>query len=246
LGCKTQVYPEALLLCRGSTADPANPPGMDAVRKKAFGEWSFEDDMLAQSSPRLFSTHLWGQFLPAQLLDPQNGKGRLVIVVRNLKDALASLHFFRGEAKDGWLGNEHGPGSLARFIARDCPNAYGSPIETIKQMDRIATALAPSGRVHIVYYEALLNDLPGQVEALAAFLRVPLPPAKRDAVVNASTFASMKAGGIEAISGLLRKGGTGDWKTHMGPAEWAQFDAAFDAQLRGVPLAEPLRAYQAY
>ena len=45
---------------------------------------------------------------PAQALLKEGGKGRLVIVLRNLKDVLTSLHFFRGEAKDGWHGNEHG------------------------------------------------------------------------------------------------------------------------------------------
>ena len=39
-----------------------------------------------------------------------------MILVRNLKDVLCSLHFHRGEAEDGWRGNEHGPGSLARFL----------------------------------------------------------------------------------------------------------------------------------
>ena len=36
------------------------------------------------------------------------GTGRLIVCLRNPKDVLTSLHFFRGEAKDGWLGNEHG------------------------------------------------------------------------------------------------------------------------------------------
>ena len=48
---------------------------------------------------------------------------RLIVCLRNPKDVLTSLHFFRGEAKDGWLGNEHGPGSLARFIHEDCPRS---------------------------------------------------------------------------------------------------------------------------
>ena len=28
-----------------------------------------------------------------------------MLVLRNVKDILASLHFFNGEAKDGWCGN---------------------------------------------------------------------------------------------------------------------------------------------
>ena len=133
IGSVAQVYPEAIVLRRGAEADPANPAHMGAVRTKFFGEWGFEDDMCAQPAPRLFSTHLYGDMLPAKLIAPE-GKGRLVVVLRNLKDTLSSLHFFQGEAKDGWLGNEHGPGSLARFIHRDSPNAYGSTFDFVKQV----------------------------------------------------------------------------------------------------------------
>ena len=94
----------------------------------------------AQPAPRLFSTHLFGDMLPAKLLAP-DGTGRLVLVLRNLKDVLVSLHFFNGEAKDGWLGNEHGPGSLARFLHDDCPNAYGSAFQVVKAMDALAARL---------------------------------------------------------------------------------------------------------
>jgi len=64
--------------------------------------------LLAQPTPRLFSTHLYGDWLPDRLTDPNHGTGKLIFVVRNTKDMLASLHFFRGEATDGWYGNEHG------------------------------------------------------------------------------------------------------------------------------------------
>jgi len=73
--------------------------------------------------------------LPKSLIT-NGGKGKLIVVLRNLKDIITSLHFFRGEAKDGWMGNEHGPGSFNRFLASEeggeCPNAYGSSIEWIK------------------------------------------------------------------------------------------------------------------
>ena len=36
-------------------------------------------------------------------------KGHLIVVVRNLKDELVSLHYFRGVPEDGWYGNEQGP-----------------------------------------------------------------------------------------------------------------------------------------
>ena len=168
IGATNQIYPDAIVKRRGAACDPLNPPEKEALRVKLFGEWGFEDDLCAQPSPRLFSTHFHGEdMLPAQLLAP-DGKGRLIIVLRNLKDTLTSLHFFQGEAKDGWLGNEHGPGSLARFIDADCPNAYGSPFDFVRHGDAAVAALQPSGRVLAVYYEDLIRCLPAQVAASAS------------------------------------------------------------------------------
>ena len=173
IGSSYQVYPEALRLNRDTPCDPTVPPEMDAVRKQFFGDFGFEDDMCGQPSPRLMSTHLFGDFLPAELTRP-DGKGRLICVVRNMKDTLCSLHFFRGEPKDGWLGNEHGPGSLARFIAPDpeCPNAYGSSFTMLREHDRLFHALQPAGRVLILYYEDLYRNLPAQLDRIASFLKV--------------------------------------------------------------------------
>ena len=173
IGSSFQVYPEALRLNRDTPCDPTMKPEMDAVRKQFFGDFGFEDDMCGQPSPRLMSTHLFGDFLPAELTKP-DGKGRLICVVRNMKDTLCSLHFFRGEPKDGWLGNEHGPGSLARFIAPDpeCPNAYGSSFTMLREHDRLFHALQPAGRVLILYYEDLYRNLPAQLDRIASFLKV--------------------------------------------------------------------------
>ena len=72
-----------------------------------------------------------------------------MVVLRNLKDVMCSLHFFRGEPKDGWLGNEHGPGTLDRFLDEDTPNAYGSPFSWLRRMDEIVASLRAEGRVHV-------------------------------------------------------------------------------------------------
>jgi len=238
VGCKGQVYPDATVLRRGAEPDPANAPQTNNVRRQLFGEWTFEDDLCTQPSPRLFSTHLWGERLPARLLQP-DGHGRLVIVLRNLKDVLTSLHFFRGEPKDGWLGNEHGPGSMARFIAADCPNAFGSVFDIVRSHDSLARRMGE--RVLVVYYEDLQDDLPGQIERLAVFLGASLPSAKREAIVRAVSFKAMKESGDMAV--IMRKGGVGDWRNHLSKESWAQFDAAFDAALSGVALAEPMRRH---
>ncbi len=245
IGASGQVYPEALPLDSPSSPASDEPP-KEAMRRGFFGDWSY-GELLEQPEPRLFSTHLFGsEYLPASLVDAgPEGAGRLVIVLRNLKDVLVSLHYFRGEPKDGWLGNEHGPGSLARFIEPDCPNAYGSVFRVVRDSDALQRALDPTGRVLVIYFEQLKSNLPAEVERMASFLGLDLTAAKRDAVVAAASFGAMKSGGgLTQKAGLLRKGEIGDWRNHMGEAEWARFDAAFDEQLAGCALAEPMRAYQ--
>ena len=99
------------------------------------------------------------------------------MVLRNLKDVLASLHYFRGEPKDGWLGNEHGPGSLARFLAPDCPNAFGSAFDFVRGHDALVKRLGP--RAHVVYYEELQHDAAGGMQRL--FHALSLSPLKVNA-----------------------------------------------------------------
>lgn len=146
LGSKNQIYPEALVLNRGEPTDSEITPQMDELRKQFFGEYGFEDDLLGQPSPRLISTHLYGEYLPEEL----SQRGRLIIVLRNLKDTLCSLHFFRGEAADGWTGNEKGPGSFARFIDPKSPNAYGSAFNFVKENDILYSQLQDDNRVLVV------------------------------------------------------------------------------------------------
>jgi putative glutathione S-transferase len=267
LNSKGQIYPEALPLTPLAPLAPGEDlPQMEQVRRQFFGDYCFAD-LLAQPAPRLFSTHLYGEkWLPTALFGAAGGgegeggeaggggdgssdgggRGRLILVLRNLKDVLCSLHFFRGEAKDGWAGNEHGPGSLARFLHADSPNAYGSVFETVKALDATAQRLYGVGRVCVVYFEALKQRLPSEVARVAAFLGLgELSAAKHAAVVAAVGFQAMKADSSSAHSStLLRKGEIGDWVNHMGEAEWARFDEAFDDALGDVALAEPLRFFQ--
>ena len=239
IGCQGQVYPEALPL--EPVSGEAEPGSPEAMRRSFMGTWRYED-LLTQTAPRLFSTHLFGKMLPSGLLTP-TGSGKLVVVLRNVKDVLTSLHFFRGEAKDGWLGNEHGPGSLERFLHPDCPNAYGSVFTWINEMDAVVQALQPSGRVLCLFYEDLVRCLPAQIDRLANFLGLSLTPAKRAAVLHSVSFDTMKSSGGMATM-LLRKGGIGDWKNHLFAEHWAEFDRVFDERCGGCALAEPLRTHQ--
>eukprot|EP00918_Siedleckia_nematoides_P074335 GHVU01162406.1.p1 GENE.GHVU01162406.1~~GHVU01162406.1.p1 ORF type:complete len:398 (+),score=60.32 GHVU01162406.1:71-1195(+) len=231
---------------------------MEAARRKMFGgptgAWNF-DHLLQQARPRLFSTHLYGEMLPAQLT-AASGKGKLVVAVRNLKDVLVSSHFFRGEPSDGWLGNQHGAGSFARFVDPSTPNAYGSMFTWVKQMDGIVQALQPSGRVLVVQYEELVIDLPKQVQRIATFLgHGTLTTAKLDSVVRASSFLAFgepryhcavhEINDMSLSNVLSPKGGVRDWCHHLTKEKWEEFDVIFSQLLsRDCQLAAGLCAYQ--
>lgn len=245
INARGQLYPEALPLDAKEleVLEQAPKGSTEAFVRAHFGPFSV-DDLLNQPAPRLFSTHLFGEkFLPDSLFDTggDKGKGRLIVVARNLKDVMCSLHFFRGEPKDGWLGNEHGPGSFKRYMDPDCPNAYGSTFTWLKENQRVVDLLGPD-RACVVYYEALKQDLPAQVDRIASFLGMSLSRAKRDAVAKACGFDAMSANKERAM--LFRKGKIGDWKNQLDAKHWTEFDKVFDERLGECPMAQPLYHYQ--
>ena len=95
-----QTYPEALPPSR-EVQRLEMEDGDDKIGqmvRKNFADFVF-DDLVNQPPPRLFSSHMFGKkLLPRQMFDDGSvtGKGRLIVVVRNLKDSLVSNHFFHG------------------------------------------------------------------------------------------------------------------------------------------------------
>lgn len=233
LGASGQIYPDWLPMEVPQDPDWAGvgPGGM-------FGKLCFSD-LASQPRPRLFSTHLCGELLPKSLAS----RGRLVYVLRNPKDCLNSLHYFRGESKDGWLGNEFGPGSFERYMTG--VNAYGSFFDHVAAMQKCVDSIGPD-RAIVVYYEDLKTDLGGGIEKLAAFLGLPLPPQKLEAVKRLTTFEAMSGGSAgKGISQMLcRKGVCGDWVNAPLSAEhWARLEEVFEERLGPCQIAQPLRPW---
>ena len=54
----------------------------------------------------------------------------------------------------------------------------------------------------------------------------------------------MKASGDMSI--VMRKGSVGDWRNHLSADKWREFDAAVEAALGGVALAQPRREHMAW
>ena len=163
---------------------------------RAFGDFTLED-LVNQPSPRLFVSHLFGKrYLPKELFDDdevdRKGKGRLIVIVRNLKDAMVSLHHFQGTAIDGWLGNEHGPGSFNRFLNTDnCPNSYGSDFHWVKENAKAVQEIG-SERALVVYYEGLMSNFCAQLKRINDFLGLGhLTDDKAKAIEEACAFETM-------------------------------------------------------
>jgi len=242
-GAKVQAYPEATPIEIGALGNAGTTASQEEMRKTMFGDFTLST-LLGQSSPRLFSTHLYGhKYLPGKLVQ-KDGRGRLVVVVRNLKDVMCSLHFFRGEPKDGWLGNEHGKGTFRRFLDMETPNAYGNQWDWLRDTEKVIQAMMPEKRVIVVYFEALKLRLRAEVQRLASFLNIPCPQVKLDAVCAAVSFGSMKER-KSVGSMLLRKGDIGDWKNHLSPALWDEFDAVFNREVgNSLQLVQPMYVFQ--
>lgn len=267
-----QTYPEALFPSREVEKHEMATKDEDFIKrmkmlKSNFGDFVF-DDLLNQPSPRLFSSHLSGKnMLPKRLFDGwkegdessfngvvsngdkahalSKGKGRLILVIRNLKDTLVSLHHFRGVPKDGWYGNEHGPGSFARAIDLDnCPNAFGNSFLWIKRSAEAVDAIGPE-RALVLRYEELKLDFDSQLERINNFLGLPkLTEARARAIAAECAANSMKEKSGGRFKMTIRKGIVGDWKNYLDDEKWEEFDRIFDKVLGGLDIAEPFRYYQ--
>ncbi|KAL3816621.1 hypothetical protein ACHAXA_004803 [Cyclostephanos tholiformis] len=178
----------------------------------------------------------------------RRGKGRLIVLVRNLKDTLISLHNFRGTAIDGMLGNEHGPGSYHRFInLESCPNAMGSAFHWIRRNDEAVNDIGPD-RAMVVYYERLVLDFVGELRRINAFLGLRhLTDERASAIEGSCSIESMRDDVDLRVRANCRRGGVCGWKdvAELNDDEhWSRFDDVFDEVLGGVKIAEPLRSYQ--
>ena len=241
---------------------------------KNFGDFTLEDLLdqgdggggSGGKKPRLFSTHLFGpDLLPRGLFDDapgdpaggeggedgedqqrregRQGRGRLIVVVRNLKDAMCSLHRFRGLSADGWHGNDSGPGSFARYVSPDCPNGYGSAFEWVAANDE-AVRRVGDRRSLVIFYEAMVEDFPGQLRRINDFLGLDsLTESKAAAVEDACTITSMKAINMR-IGVTINKGGVGNWRNEpISPEKWTEFDARFEEVLGDNAIGNIMRRY---
>ena len=146
--------------------------------------------------------------------------------------------------KDGWFGNEHGPGSLNRWVdLESCPNAFGSAFEWIRESAEAVEELG-SDRALVLYYEALKLNFASELARINAFLGLPpLTEAKARAVAAECTADSMRADAASRVKSIVRKGVIGDWTNFIDLDSWRRVDEAFDSSIGDVAIARPLRLF---
>jgi len=206
------------------------PVELPADPKPPFNHKCFTEHWVGQKDPRLFVTHLPPRCLPETL----ESTGRLVIIIRNPKDTCTSLYYMFGVPKDGWLGGYN------RYTAANTINAFGSFFDYYNAVDAFVDVA--KSRVKVMYYEDMLSDGAKQVEELAAFLEIPCPAVKRDAVLANASFGRMKAEKLGAGAmdkNFYRKGEVGDWRRHFLPEQNEEFDKICAERLAGCRLAAP-------
>ncbi|MEZ4320761.1 MAG: sulfotransferase domain-containing protein [Myxococcota bacterium] len=131
---------------------------------------------------RAIKTHV-----PAEHV-PYAPEARYIVVVRDPKDVVVSSHAFVTGIIDGIWG---APPTLDDWVRRFVEKRF--PLGSWAEHTAGWWALRDRPNVHVVRFRELKSDLAGEVDRIAAFLGVQLAPDERDAVVEKSTFAWMKA-----------------------------------------------------
>jgi len=208
------LYPEGL---------PAETPSEPCIVFKNHTQ----SDIYEQEDPRVFITHLPAFLLPESI----KSSGRYIYITRNPKDAMTSLHFFRGEPKDGWEG------TFKRFMAPnpECPNAYGSYFDHMLHAQELLDIIGDRG--HVVHFEKLKENFKEELTRLARFLDFELSDAKLEKIVEVTSFKKMKSENNQHAKMIMRKGEKNDHKNYLDELKWAQVDSVFAERLQDCAIA---------
>ncbi|KAJ8040142.1 Sulfotransferase family cytosolic 1B member 1 [Holothuria leucospilota] len=179
-----------------------------------------------KKSPRVITTHLPWQFLPKQVTEQK--KGKVIYVMRNPKDVLASnCRFLLGSSGKG-KDEELWKYLFNTFLTGDAP--YGSWFDHVEN----AWVNRNQGNVFFTSYEQLQKDFKSVVKPLSQFLGHELDEDALDRVEEKSTVQAMKKtyddieknipGGTALVkamgkSSFVVKGVIGSWKDYFTVAE---------------------------
>ncbi|XP_038058380.1 sulfotransferase 1A1-like [Patiria miniata] len=220
-------------------------------------------EMLTWKAPRVIMTHVTEELMPAQIYQ---GKGKVIFVIRNPKDAIVSKwHFSR--AKGFGPRYEDWDTFLQEYLSG--AGTYGTWFSYVSGFWK---KHRHDKNFLFLMYEDMKKDLKGAVVQIADFLGKPLSEDTLNRVVDFSSVKSMKqrfhvntapaaksgvpnadarapppgpsetlvpaARASEKIGApaTMRKGIVGDWKSMFTVAQNEAFDEVFRKEMKGSGL----------
>ncbi|XP_060074095.1 amine sulfotransferase-like [Ylistrum balloti] len=224
------VFTIASMLRTRDTAYHGSPMFMD------FNEMETLNNM---PSPRILATHMTFDRLPRQA---REGKGKILVALRNPKDVAVSLHTFvkkldHSDVIATWDG-------LLKFYVEG-KMVYGSWFENIHAWDKTKKEHKGDNLMFLIY-EEMKKDLHSHVQKMAAFLEVNTEKEFVDLVTHKCTFKNMVAEATNSFKPsdqwktattsktlpIYRKGEIGDWKNHFTVAQNEYFDKIYEDKMK--------------
>lgn len=195
----------------------------------------------AQTHRRFVKTHLP---VDALVFSP---KAKYLYVARDGRDVVWSLYNHHANANElfyqalndtpGLVGERLAPPNSSirdyflEWLAKD-----GYPFWSFWENLRSWWAIRNLPNVHLVHFEALRSDMPGEIRKIAAFLDIPVDAAKWDAILTHCSFPYMKANAAPSVplggafweggaDTFIHKGTNGRWRDTLTAADSAAYEA---------------------
>ncbi|KAM5132188.1 sulfotransferase 2B1-like [Mantella aurantiaca] len=194
---------------------------------------TFKEQEKQLTQPRIISSHLPHHLFAKSFF---NSKAKIIYTMRNPKDIIVSLFHF---TKILYLFKEadHFQEFTEDFVKGK--TLYGSWFDHVKGWMQ----MKDDSRFFYITYEELLKDPRGSVERLCKFIGKQLNDSQIDSVLKHSSFNSMKDNKMSnwtqmpsevldhTKGSFLRKGISGDWKSHFTVAQNEHFDKVYQEKM---------------
>lgn len=194
-----------------------------------------------QTHRRFVKTHLP---VDALVFSP---KAKYIYLARDGRDVVWSLYNHHANANDLWYhALNDTPGLVGDPIGRPNPSIRdyflewlakdGYPFWSFWENLRSWWAIRDLANVHMVHFENLRSDMPGEIRKIAAFLDIPVDEANWDAILTHCSFAYMKANATPSVplggafwdggaDTFIHKGTNGRWRDTLTAADSAAYEA---------------------
>lgn len=191
--------------------------------------------------PRALVSHFLYHLMPESL---HQSKAKVIYVMRNPKDVFVSFYYFHQMA--AFLED---PGTFDEFMDKFLNGnlAFGKWTAHVKSWKNAKLG----DRIMYLTYEEMKEDLPAALRRISCFLGKNLSDDVIDKIAQHCTFEAMKNNPMSNFSlvpkiymdsdksPFLRKGVSGDWKSHFSPEQLSRFNSFIKKELEGESFSLP-------